>query len=144
MNILILYDDVGYIRSINVLEDERGVTPFLDVIPPELHSLVVEVDSMPDRYTKRVIGNELVSIPEPPATEGYEFSLESMEWVPDLQFMDVNNRLFRNRLLGDCDWTQLPDVPSETSEQWISYRQALRDLPAQPGWPNDIDWPEQP
>lgn len=53
-------------------------------------------------------------------------------------------RAERARLLAACDWTQLPDVPAGTSAAWATYRQALRDVTSQPGWPTDITWPVPP
>lgn len=50
----------------------------------------------------------------------------------------------RNQLLAASDWTQLPDVPLETKEAWATYRQALRDITDQPGYPLDIAWPTPP
>lgn len=52
-------------------------------------------------------------------------------------------RAERNRLLGECDWTQVADSPGDQS-QWAAYRQALRDLPTQSGSPWEIVWPTQP
>ena len=52
----------------------------------------------------------------------------------------------RNSLLQECDWTQFNDSPLAESNKsvWAVYRQALRDVPAQAGFPWDIDWPELP
>jgi hypothetical protein len=50
----------------------------------------------------------------------------------------------RNQLLAKCDWTQLSDVKAETSIGWVSYRQALRDVPGQVGFPWNITWPNIP
>jgi hypothetical protein len=52
----------------------------------------------------------------------------------------------RNSLLEQSDWTQLPDVPlsSEQKAAWASYRQALRDITDQPGFPDNINWPVAP
>lgn len=50
----------------------------------------------------------------------------------------------RNDLLAGCDWTQLPDVPAPTAELWAPYRQALRDITDQPGFPDNIIWPTPP
>ena len=61
-----------------------------------------------------------------------------------LQFPGTALRKRRNELLQQSDWTQLPDVPIETREQWAAYRQALRDVTQQPGFPNDVEWPEPP
>ena len=55
----------------------------------------------------------------------------------------ASQRAFRNQLLTDSDWTQLSDSPAETLA-WATYRQALRDISAQAGFPWDIAWPEKP
>ena len=54
-----------------------------------------------------------------------------------------NVRLQRNRLLSDSDWTQLPDAPVD-SALWASYRQQLRDITAQTGFPLEVTWPQPP
>ena len=50
----------------------------------------------------------------------------------------------RNALIAKSDWTQLPDVPEQTRELWSQYRQALRDVPQQPAFPQSVTWPEEP
>ncbi|WP_285905980.1 tail fiber assembly protein, partial [Pseudodesulfovibrio pelocollis] len=52
----------------------------------------------------------------------------------------------RDRLLAGCDWTQLADVPLDALAigLWADYRQALRDLPGQAGFPGSVEWPERP
>jgi hypothetical protein len=49
----------------------------------------------------------------------------------------------RNRRLAACDWTQLADAPVDNLA-WAVYRQNLRDVPNQPGFPVTIIWPTQP
>jgi hypothetical protein len=56
----------------------------------------------------------------------------------------ANVRQDRNRRLADCDWTQLDDSPGTQKLEWATYRQALRDLPTQDGFPWTIDWPTPP
>jgi hypothetical protein len=55
-------------------------------------------------------------------------------------------RAQRDRLLMACDWTQLIDSPfsNDTNGVWQAYRQALRDVPAQAGFPWNVTWPEAP
>lgn len=53
-------------------------------------------------------------------------------------------RTDRNKRLADCDWTQGKDIADNISTAWAAYRQALRDVPAQTGFPWDIAWPVQP
>ena len=49
----------------------------------------------------------------------------------------------RTRRLEECDWTQLQDAPVN-QQAWANYRQALRDVTTQAGFPWDITWPEKP
>ena len=49
----------------------------------------------------------------------------------------------RTQMLKDSDWTQVADAPVDKAA-WATYRQALRDITAQDGFPWTIDWPEQP
>lgn len=50
----------------------------------------------------------------------------------------------RDERLAATDWTQLPDVPAETKGKWAPYRQALRDITDQDGFPGSVDFPEVP
>jgi hypothetical protein len=50
----------------------------------------------------------------------------------------------RNIKLSATDWTQASDIPTETKEKWVVYRQALRDVPQQEGFPVNVVWPDQP
>jgi len=60
-----------------------------------------------------------------------------------LQNKEAEVRQQRNELLSACDWAQLPDSPAD-HEAWATYRQALRDVTAQEGFPWDVVWPETP
>lgn len=53
-------------------------------------------------------------------------------------------RTKRDALLAETDWTQLPDAPlsDDQKEQAREYRQMLRDIPQQDGFPAEIIWPE--
>jgi hypothetical protein len=52
----------------------------------------------------------------------------------------------RNTKLTECDWTQLNDTPLDNAAkiQWTAYRQALRDVPSQAGFPHNVVWPTKP
>jgi hypothetical protein len=52
-------------------------------------------------------------------------------------------RADRDRRLADSDWTQVADAPVD-KEVWATYRQELRALPEQTGFPWDITWPVKP
>jgi len=55
-------------------------------------------------------------------------------------------RAKRDRLLADSDWVTIraTDTGTPVPAEWQTYRQALRDLPQQTGFPKNIDWPEKP
>ena len=55
-------------------------------------------------------------------------------------------RAERDKLIASCDWMAIKDFEGGTtvSTEWATYRQALRDVSAQAGFPNDITWPEKP
>ena len=57
--------------------------------------------------------------------------LEAVKLELDKDYVRSN----RNRLLAESDWTQNRDVVLSNDEEWKTYRQALRDLPA-----NTSDW----
>lgn len=52
-------------------------------------------------------------------------------------------RLQRDSLLSKSDWTQTQDAPVDT-QAWQEYRQALRDVTNQEGFPTTVVWPEEP
>jgi hypothetical protein len=52
-------------------------------------------------------------------------------------------RATRGEKLADSDWTQVADAPVDKAV-WATYRQALRDITAQSGFPWTITWPDAP
>ena len=52
-------------------------------------------------------------------------------------------RATRGEKLKDSDWTQVADAPVDQAA-WAAYRQALRDITSQEGFPWTVEWPEQP
>lgn len=69
-------------------------------------------------------GSTWVEVPLPPPTE---------EEV----------RTKRDGLLVASDWTQVADAPVDQLA-WATYRQALRDIPQQDGFPENVIWPSKP
>jgi len=53
-------------------------------------------------------------------------------------------RAERDAKLAASDWTQGKDIAENISTAWATYRQALRDVPAQAGFPWNVTWPTQP
>jgi len=52
------------------------------------------------------------------------------------------NRIARDKLLAETDWWAVADRTMTQAE--IDYRQALRDVPAQAGFPDNVTWPTKP
>lgn len=61
---------------------------------------------------------------------------------------DLTVRAQRDRLLASTDVVALADrwaaMSDATRTAWAVYRQALRDIPEQTGFPNDVIWPIEP
>jgi hypothetical protein len=55
----------------------------------------------------------------------------------------VKVRQTRAGLLEASDWTQVADAPVDKTA-WATYRQALRDIPSQSGFPRSVTWPSTP
>jgi len=72
-------------------------------------------------------------------------------WLPDMEaankFTDEELwsflRSYRDQKLGESDWTQLADSTANKTA-WATYRQQLRDLPAQNADPKLIVFPTKP
>lgn len=56
------------------------------------------------------------------------------------------HRIKRNDLLAKTDWVTVRflDQSGTVPEAWKAYRQALRDLPSQKGFPQTVNWPVAP
>jgi len=81
----------------------------------------------------------VADFPEPPVPEKPDYN-------PDQRALEQQAneaRTQRDALLAESDWTQVLDAPVD-GEAWAAYRQALRDVPEQSGFPGDIEWPIKP
>ena len=99
-----------------------------------------------------VIDDVTLSVPLDPGNRHYAEIMRQVEAGeltiepdpgPTTEQLAAQVRGERDRLLANSDWTQVPDAPVD-STAWADYRQALRDVPQQAGFPNDVTWPEQP
>lgn len=109
-------------------------------------------------------GYVFVKSVDPPGHEYYQTLEETTpkfddgQWVQDWKIIDIpeealaiqteytkaNVRNIRNLLLAETDWTQGRDISDSVSDLWAPYRQALRDITEQPGFPFHVSWPEKP
>lgn len=70
-----------------------------------------------------------------------DMSAEELQQRTDSQAAQI--RAQRNELLSQSDWTQLADTPTDKA-LWAAYRQELRDVTSQAGFPWDVQWPVAP
>lgn len=118
----------NYDKAVNLLTAD-GYLPVVVIEEPTADKPVVkyrEVNGQIEQYA------EAAPVPAIP------------ELTEEQQEMQV--RAQRNSLLTLCDWTQLPDAPLTDGEkqEWAEYRQALRDVPEQTGFPENVIWPSTP
>jgi hypothetical protein len=95
-------------------------------------------------YTKYILGPVFTDTPATdlqPAKTAAENEAEYKARKDAEQAKSV--RASRTQLLKDCDWTQIADSTADKTA-WATYRQALRDVTAQSGFPWTITWPDAP
>lgn len=89
-------------------------------------------------YTKYILGPVFVDTEEQTAQE-QEAAYKALK---DLE-QTARIREQRNQMLKDTDWTQVLDAPVDQAA-WTIYRQALRDVTTQTGFPWNVVWPTKP
>lgn len=89
-----------------------------------------------DEETKKHFGVTEVNIPEP----------EVPPYVPTDEELADRIRRDRDEKLEETDFFVMPDYPSDPKdlEEVKTYRQALRDITKQSGFPKEVTWPELP
>ena len=89
-----------------------------------------------DQETKKHFGVTEVNIPEP----------EVPPYVPTDEELAERIRIDRDEKLEETDFFVMPDYPSDPKdlEEVKTYRQALRDITKQSGFPKEVTWPEIP
>jgi hypothetical protein len=90
-----------------------------------------------DGAKPKVMATEV--LPKPSAAHKWDGN----EWVVDPTAVATQARAQRNALLQQSDWTQVADAPVDQAA-WATYRQGLRDITAQAGFPENINWPTRP
>jgi len=133
MNYYVYYDDTGRIFQLINIENYNENPNYINIGPAPI--------DITKFYVKN---NQLIELPPKPDSGYWMFDYNNEKWVVDtmLTKLDVLNR--RSELLKDSDWTQLPDVPQPTKDAWASYRQQLRDITTQAGYPVNVVWPTPP
>ena len=94
------------------------------------------------QHTHKMVNGERVDLtPE----EIAELEARDAAYAADADIVKAAKiRTERNLKLTATDWTQAADVPQSVKDSYAPYRQALRDVPTQSGFPNQVVWPTQP
>ena len=92
-----------------------------------------------------VQNEELIKKPENPYDYGI-FNYFTKTWEFDSTTACLEIDLHRKQLLQESDWTDTVSAQTRLTNyaEWQTYRQALRDIPSQTGYPTDIVWPTPP
>lgn len=80
-------------------------------------------------------------------TQTWEIQDLSADTIAELEANQASSvRKQRNNRLSDCDWTQLADSPLDADAKlaWQLYRETLRMVPEQTGFPWNVEWPPLP
>lgn len=124
-----------------------SLTGEMDVEPEvymskEIHPVVLQQPEY-DIWTEYLEQEDLTS----PFQETIGWEIKKMteeEAEENYQRLEAAFRFERNEMLKDSDFFNFPDACVANVQDWLDYRQALRDLPEQPFWPKNIIWPERP
>ena len=112
-----------------ILMQADGYLPVVVIEEPTAEKPIVKYREINGRIEQYAEAAPVSNVPEP-TTEQLEMQIRAQ----------------RNSLLTLCDWTQLSDAPLTDGEkqEWAEYRQALRDVPEQAGFPDAVVWPSAP
>ena len=102
------------------------------------------VADMDEHY---VVNGKLLRKPESPSPN-HSFDYAKGCWVDSRtsEQLAQEARSKRDNLLAACDWrvTAATERGETPDANWQAYRQALRDISKQPGFPANIVWPQEP
>lgn len=122
-------------------------TVYTDDIGLQLAEGESYIDNSYDDTLYYILNNEAVQIPAKPSAYA-EFDYSTKQWVlnPILAIREVKSK--RSQLLLGSDWTDTLSAKNRLGEtlydQWQTYRQALRDITTQSGYPYTVVWPTTP
>jgi hypothetical protein len=135
MNYTIYSQSTGQILKIVVTDD----------IQSQLQRGESYIEGSIDDSAYYIENDAAVAIPAKPDQYSV-FDFTTKQWLQqeNLAIADVLPK--RQRLLYSSDWTQIPNGPLTTGQQaaWATYRQQLRDIPTQSGYPFNVIWPTPP
>jgi hypothetical protein len=97
-----------------------------------------------DKQTQKTVQDSAPTLVNGVWTLGWAIqALTPLEQAEQNTSQAASVRTTRNAKLKETDWTQIADSAADKAA-WATYRQALRDIPNQAGFPWEVEWPVQP
>ena len=123
-------------EEIPKMAEPEGVEPIVSEPQPEVFVLYKTIAE--DWLRHYVNGNTLCFTNNPVPAEPTPEEIKAQR--------EAEVRAGRDARIAETDWTQVLDAPITTPcrEAFRVYRQALRDVPQQAGFPEEVIWPEKP
>lgn len=155
MTFFVKLDENGIPESAPILEDNLrylfpGLFPFPHLfLPSEVEPLGFGIFEFTNCPTVEYPNKVVEVLPVKGENEIYYQTWEIQEMSNDekaeatIEKADLIRRE-RNYRLAECDWTVFPYSPvsQEKQLQWVEYRQQLRDITSQVGFPWSVIWPD--
>lgn len=131
------YNDTGRITEIVFFSDPDAVSI------PDNQQYIQGAFPANEFY---IVNGQAAPMPIKPIGE-YNFDYVTHQWVLDLAKIAEQTRNQRNQALSMIDrvnpiWYN--SLSTEQQQELAAYRQALLDVPQQPGFPAAVEWPVQP
>lgn len=103
------------------------------------------VSGEPSRYEAfGALPPNLTKLPMPSMFHDFDGNAWLLNEQKEAADLAMRARSERDYLLAMSDWTQVSDAPEFSNDAWRGYRQDLRDIPEQSGFPRSIVWPISP
>jgi hypothetical protein len=141
-----IYSIGGTIPENGILNDDG--TKLIHILTDSLTSLGFQ---SPAQFLEEnhydIANNSWVSRGNKP---GMYYTWVDSAWAVHTEVVAVETRQLRDQKLFLCDWTQTADSPLTNTKkaEWVTYRQALRDimsnLPSDLDHPDNVSWPSPP
>lgn len=105
------------------------------------------MEGLINQSTQYIFDGSVIDLPEKPS-QYHEFNYANKVWQLNTARADMDAKFKRNQLLADSDFYDTVSAQKRLStalfNEWAIYRQALRDVTNQSGYPLDIQWPVPP
>lgn len=147
-------------KVVKIMRDENDeqheVVIQESMLPIQAHEGETAIEGVANDHTQYVLDGKITDYtPEQLLAKravpyGYTWDIATMSAVKVAEdseitaYLATQARTKRDRLLTASDWAQASDQSPAIKTLWQPYRQALRDIPQQAGFPVTIDWPTAP